>query len=280
MLLANDAYADAQDPTVAIGTDSSLGDRAPTLYAFMNQFRADDFGLLDEELALLRGRDETLGGVAAAPTYNRLTWNFTNGDGEVAYVQNYNIKDINLDGFVDAADAATLYPQGHGDAWGHFLTAMSEYYQLLRHPNYTWVPRAESVAVAGAPVVADYYDERRFAIAAAAKAEVGAEIVGLTYRKHYADAATQARVDAYVDPSDATRRAWGVDDWGRRAGQGAYLDWVVANAILPPTEMRFGDVRKIDRTTVLEIGQIAEEFADIQTKEDLERRKEQSQCET
>jgi hypothetical protein len=268
MLLANDAYADAQDPTVAIGTDSSLGDRAPTLYAFMNQFRADDFGLLDEELALLRGRDETLGGVAAAPTYNRLTWNFTNGDGEVAYVQNYNVKDINLDGFVDEADAALLYPQGHGDAWGHFLTAMSEYYQLLRHPNYTWIPRAESVAVAGAPVVADYYDERRFAIAAAAKAEVGAEIVGLTYRKHYADQAAQARVDAYVDPSDQTRRAWGVDDWGRRAGQGAYLDWVVANAILPPTEMRFGDVRKIDRTTVLEIGQIAAEFADIQTRID------------
>ena len=28
-----------------------------------------------------------LGGVAAAPTYNRLTWNFTNGEGEVALAQ-------------------------------------------------------------------------------------------------------------------------------------------------------------------------------------------------
>ena len=128
----------------------------------MNQFRPDSFGLIDEELALLRGRDEILGGVAAAPTYNRLTWNFTNGDGEVAYVTNYNIKDMNQDGFVDEADAAILYPQGHGDAWGQMLTAIGKYYQLLRHPDYTWSPRAEPIGVAGAPVVVDYYDERRF----------------------------------------------------------------------------------------------------------------------
>ena len=191
MLLANDAYADAQDPDRGLGTSSSLGTAAPALFAFMNQFRADSFGLIDEELALLRGRDETLGGVAAAPTYNRLTWNFTNGDGEVAYVQNYNVKDINQDGFVNEADAALIYPQGHGDAWGHFLTAISKYYELLRHPNYTWVPRAEPIAVAGAPVVVDYYDERRFAIAAADKAEVGAEIVDLTYRKNYAEPQSQ-----------------------------------------------------------------------------------------
>ena len=92
----------------------------------MNQFRSDSFGLIDEELALLRGRDETLGGVAAAPTYNRLTWNFTNGDGEVAYVMNYNIKDVNRDGFINEADAAIMYPQGHGDAWGQQLTATAD----------------------------------------------------------------------------------------------------------------------------------------------------------
>ena len=121
MLLGNDAYADALDPTVGLGSTSELANRAPAIYAFMNQFRSDSFGLIDEELALLRGRDETLGGVAAAPTYNRLTWNFTNGDGEVAYVMNYNIKDVNRDGFIDEADAAIMYPQGHGDAWGHYL---------------------------------------------------------------------------------------------------------------------------------------------------------------
>ena len=115
MLLGNDAYNDALDPIVGFD-QASLGMRAPAIFAFTNQFRSDQFGLIDEELALLRGRDETLGGVAAAPTYNRLTWNFTNGDGEVAYVQNYNIEDINLDGFINEADAAIMYPQGHGDA--------------------------------------------------------------------------------------------------------------------------------------------------------------------
>ncbi|MFQ5344249.1 MAG: hypothetical protein ACE5F6_22125, partial [Anaerolineae bacterium] len=273
MLLGNDAIMDALDPTVGLGTGSALGIRAPAIYAFMNQFRPDSFGLIDEELALLRGRDETLGGVAAAPTYNRLTWNFTNGDGEVAYVTNYNIKDMNRDGFVDEADAAMMYPQGHGDAWGHMLTAIGKYYQLLRHPNYTWSPRAEPIGVAGAPVVVDYYDERRFAIAAAAKARMGAEIVDLTYRKNYAEPESQEYVDSHVDASDTcdtaktpgcNRRAWGVADWARRAGQGAYFDWVVTNAILPPEDDRYTDVRKIDRTTVLEIGEISDQYAAIQ----------------
>ena len=140
--------------------------------------------------------------MAAGPTYNRLTWNFTNGEGEVAYVMNYNIADINLDGFIDEADAAIMYPQGHGDAYGQQLTALTLYYQLLRHPNYTWIPRAEPVSVAGAPVVVDYYDERRFAAAAAARARMGAEVVNLTYRKNYAEPEVQPYQDTYVDNSD------------------------------------------------------------------------------
>ena len=268
MLLANDAYMDALDPTIGLGTSSSLGVRAPALFAFANQFRADQFGLIDEELALLRGRDETLGGVAAGPTYNRLTWNFTNGDGEVAYVMNYNIKDLNQDGFVNEADAALVYPQGHGDAWGHFLTALTKYYELLRHQNYTWVPRAEPLSVAGAPVVVDYYDERRFATAAAEKARMGAEIVDLTYRKYYADPANQEYVDTKIDASDDTARAWGVADWAERAGQGAYFDWVVANAVIPPEDDRYTDLRKIDRTTVMDISEIANQYAAIEDKLD------------
>ncbi|RME80717.1 MAG: PKD domain-containing protein, partial [Caldilineae bacterium] len=264
MLLGNDAYMDALDPTVGLTTGGEAGMRAPAIYAFMNQFRPDAFGPIDEELALLRGRDETLGGVAAAPTYNRLTWNFTNGEGEVAYVTNYNIKDMNQDGFVDEADAAIMYPQGHGDAWGHMLTAIGKYYQLLRHPNYTWSPRAEPIGVAGAPVVVDYYDEQRFATAAANKAQIGAEIVDLTYRKQYAEPESQEYVDSHIDASDGQRRAWGVADWARRAGQGAYFDWVVANAILPPQETRYSDVRKIDRSTVTALGEIVDQYAAIQ----------------
>ncbi len=263
MLLGGDAYNDALDPTVGLGTDSVLGIEASSVYAFMNQFSATQFGLIDEELALLRGRDETLGGVAAAPTYNRLTWNFTNGTGEVAYVQNYNVKDWNEDGFVNEADGALMYPQGHGDAWGQYLTAIQKYYELLRHPNYTWSPRAEPISVAGAPVVVDYYDESRFAVAAANKAKMGAEIVDLTYRKYYADPDSQPYIDTKVDASDGQLRAWGLADWAVRAGQGAYFDWIVANAILAPEDDRFQDVRKIDRTTVLEIGEISTQYQTV-----------------
>ena len=49
---------------------------------------------LEEELALLRGRDDTLEpGVETSPVYNRLIWNFTQGinGGEAAYAYTYNI---------------------------------------------------------------------------------------------------------------------------------------------------------------------------------------------
>ena len=244
MLLGNDAYADALDPTVGLGSTSELANRAPAIYAFMNQFRSDSFGLIDEELALLRGRDETLGGVAAAPTYNRLTWNFTNGDGEVAYVMNYNVKDVNRDGFINEADAAIMHPQGHGDAWGHFLTATQKYYELLRHPNYTWVPRAEPIAVAGAPVVVDYYDERRFAIAAVQQGEDGcgdhrSDLPQVLLRPQ--EPGVRGRLCGQLrSVRHAARRrgataAPGASPIGRGAlSKGAYFDWVLANAILPP----------------------------------------------
>ncbi len=87
--------------------------------------------------------------MAASPVYNRYFWNFTQGDGEVAYALSYNISDQNSDGFIDEFDARIMYPQGHGDAWGHYLTASKIYYQLLRHPFYSWHPRPEAVPVAG-----------------------------------------------------------------------------------------------------------------------------------
>ena len=50
-------------------------------------------------------------------------------------------------GTINEADARRLYPQGHGDAWGHYLTAIKNYYRLLRSPSFTWVPRIEAVIV-------------------------------------------------------------------------------------------------------------------------------------
>ena len=231
--------------------------------------------LLEEELALLRGRDDArFPSVEVHPFYNRLIWNFTNDQtgGEVAYALNYNIKDDDSDGQPDGAineaDAKALYPQGHGDAWGHYLTAIKSYYHLLRHPNYSWQPRAEGVLVGGVPVQVDYLDERKFAAAAAAKARTGAEIVNLTYRDAYVED-PQKQWQGYKD--DDPERAWGLAEWGSRAGQGAYIDWVVGNAILPeidPDEEHTG-IEKIDRTTVLELREIASQYDEIQAQVDM-----------
>jgi hypothetical protein len=263
-LLGNEAYADAQDPMIGFGTDSdAYGSLAPSIFTFQNQLDS----LLEEEVTLLRGRDDSQAPVAARPVYNRLFWNFTSGDGEVAYALTYNITDQNLDGVVNESDARVLFPQAHGDAWGHYLTAMTTYYGLLRHPFFTWLPRPEAVLVAGVPVQVDYLDERKFAKTAAAKAKAGAEIVNLTYRlKYVEDPAGQWQ--GYKDTNAG--RAWGLSEWGRRAGQGAYFDWVVANAILPeedPNPEHVG-IQKIDRKTVRELGEIADQYSPIQAQLD------------
>ena len=114
-------------------------------------------------------------------------WNFTKDQGEVAYAQTYNITDQNSDGSISAEDGRIMFPQGHGDAWGHYLTAVKTYYELIQDTEFEWVPRTESILLAGVPVEVDYLDERKFARAAAAKAKTGAEIVDLTYRDSYVD---------------------------------------------------------------------------------------------
>ncbi len=256
-LLGNEAYADAADPTIGFGTQSGeYGTAASSIFAFENQVDS----LLEEELTLLRGRDYT----AARPIFNRLVWNFTSGEGEVAYSQVYGISDDNGDGFIDEKDARIQYPQGHGDAWGHYLTSLTTYYKLLRHPYYTWDPRAEAVLVAGAPVMVDYLDERHFARMAAAKAKVGAEIVDLTYRENYVDDPA-GQWQGYKDSNSG--RAWGLAEWGRRAGQAAYFDWVTANAILPSTDTdptHVYRIQKIDRSTVLDLSEMRGQYASIQ----------------
>lgn len=263
-LLGNEAWADAQDPMIGFGTSSgAFGSLAPTIFAFQNQLDS----LLEEELVLLRGRDDSQGPVKARPVYNRLFWNFTTGEGEVAYSQVYNISDQNTDGFINEFDARILYPQGHGDAWGHYLTAATTYYKLLRHPFFTWIPRPEAVLVAGTPVQVDFLDERKFANIAAAKARAGAEIVDLTYRSEYVDD-PGGQWQGYKDTD--SDRAWGLSGWARRAGQGAYFDWVVGNSVLPAndTNPNHRGIQKIDRKTVTELNQVVGHFGDIQAQID------------
>jgi predicted outer membrane repeat protein len=258
MLLGNEAYADAADPTIGFSTESGVyGTEAPAIFSFQNQVDS----LLDEERALLHGRDDA----GVRPFYNRLAWNFTLGDGEVAYKESYNITDQDEDGDVDEYDAMALYPQGHGDAWGQYLSAIKTYYRLFRRDNFTWIPQSEAILVAGTPVQVDYRDERKFATAAAARARTGAEIVNLAYRRHYT-ADPDGQWQGYKDVNPG--RAWGVDGWARRAGQGALFDWVVGNALLPAEDSVHEGIAKVDRTTVLELGAIADSYSAIETEVD------------
>ncbi len=244
-LLGNEAYVDAKDPTIGFGSGSVVdggseeyGTVSPTVFSFQNQMSS----LIEEELALLRGVDDYF----ARPVYNRLFWNFTKGEGEAAYAVNYNVSDINADGFVDEDDAMKLYPQGHGDAWGHYLTALCKQYDLLRHPYFNWVSRSEFYNLMDIVMKVDFLDERKFAQVAAAKAKTGAEILETTYRDNYVEDAA-AQWQGYVDVNPD--RAWGVQDWARRAGQGAFFDWVTANALLParhPNQTLEG-IQKVDR---------------------------------
>lgn len=260
MLLGNEAYSDAQDPTIGFGsTSADYGSAAPSIFSFQNQQPS----LLDEELALLRGVPQSYG----RPVFNRLFWNFTKSEGEVAYAMNYHITDINRDGFIDENDARVLFPQGHGDAWGHYLSAIKSQYNLLRNPYFNWVSRSEFYNLLDVVIAVDFLDERKFADAAAARAKAGAEIVNMTYRSRYVedpDGQWQGYTDTNAD------RAWGVDGWARRAGQGAYFDWVTANALLPATDPNpaHSGIQKVDRTTVSAIHNVAAQLGKIQATQD------------
>jgi hypothetical protein len=282
MTVGNESTADASNPTIGIGTaNRTYGDIATSLFAFKGQVPS----LLEEELALLRGRDDTLlPGVQVAPVYNRLVWNYTRGidSGEVVYALNYNIQEdpsTAPDGNINAADAAKMYPQGHGDAYGHYLTAIKGYYSLLINPNFDWVPRVEAVNVLGQPVSVDYFDERKFAATASALANAGRQIFDLTWRKDYqsvhkegwsAYSATRENTQRSYNSLGETKhpvRHWGLDHWATRVGEGGYINWVVGNALLPdvdPIPTHEG-IQKIDRTTVPELKGLVTAASGLQT---------------
>jgi len=222
-LLANEAYSDAQDTTINAGENSGLAEVASYTHAFQNM-EAD---LQHEELALLRGTDF----LKSYPVYNRLFWNYAKGLGEAAYNVNYNISDANKDGFINEDDARKLYPQGHGDAWGHYVCALDMHYALLQHPGFSWKTRSELYSLMQNVLEVDYLDEKTFARLAAGKARAGRDIVRETYRLAYTQD-PDGQWQGYTDGADPAR-AWGVSEWAHRAGQGAFFDWAVANALVP-----------------------------------------------
>jgi hypothetical protein len=240
MLLGNEAYADAMDPTIGFGSDYfnsddfslgaiDYGAMSSSLFCFDNLMPS----LRDEELALLRGRSDQAGpSHQLSPTYNRLYWNFTKGitAGEVAYAMNYQI--FGNDATIDQPQAAAIYPQGHGDAWGHYLSALTGYYRLLRNPAFSWgTPSISPLMVGDAVVDADYYDEEKFAGAAAAMARTGADVVKRTCEKVYVE--NGGRTLAGYRDDDASR-AFGYGEWGARAGLAGLYNWAAANSLLPP----------------------------------------------
>ena len=280
MLLGNEAYADALDPTIGFGSDTYNGDGftmgnvdfgalSSSLFCFDNLMP----NLRDEELALLRGRSDQLApSLHLSPTYNRLYWNFTKGitAGEVAYAMNYQIQ--GADATIDRPQAAVLYPQGHGDAWGHYLSALYGYYRLLRNPWFSWgTPSITPMMVDDALVDADYYDEAKFAEAAAALARTGAEIVKRTSEKAYVENGG-APLAGYAD-ADANR-AFGYGEWGARAGLAALYNWAAANSLLPPaaaasTNFTDDGIVRITRDSVGSLAEVCAALQDVQRSVDM-----------
>lgn len=259
VLLGNEAFADASDPTTGVDAESSFkGQPVGVDGSSLWSFRGLVAGPLDEELALLRGNSTNVG----TPLDNRLRWNFdTLFEGEAAYVNTYNLTDKTGEGNITLADGMISFPMGHGDAWGHMLTAMKQVYTLLSDPKFEWIVATELVpSGTGQTTPVSYLYERRFAQAAARKAEIGAQIVDLTFRDLYTGDPADDPDFPDIDPN----RAWGLGDWARRAHQGAYFDWVLTTALLDDADPGQG-IDQIDRTTVPELGEIVASAVKVQT---------------
>ncbi len=275
-ILGNEAYADAANPTISIDDQTTVTEVNTSRFSFEGQVAS----ALDEELALLRGRDDFgLTNIGLAPAYNRLFWNYTRGinSGEVLYAVNYNIKEksgSSADGKVDAADALRMFPQGHGDAYGHYLTALTGYYKLLTHPDFTWTPTAEAVTVLGQSVLVDYKDERKFAAAAGNVARTAQQICALVQRQSYNDdpaAGWSHLQDGKVNSQTNSTRYQGLDETTSRAAQGSFFHWITGNAMLVDhdTNPAHTGVQVVDRSTVPELGELASAGQSFQNTMDL-----------
>lgn len=268
LVLGDEAYADAIDPTIVVPTtDGSTVPVNSELRAFFNTTGS----LLEEELALLRGvvRRNT----RQAPHYNRLTWGLTETQESALYVANYgpfeSLEDLNSGERQDPLlPAKQAYPQGHGDAYGHYLMALKVYYQLLSHPNFIWATGRNRDSLGGTDIVLDYYDEQKLAQVAVARARTGLATIDLTHRRDYRPGPEGWLSLEQVLPAPTERdskrlpqldAAWGVADWASRSGQGAYLDWVAANALLP---MQSADddpqLGRLDRVSTPELRELSE----------------------
>ncbi len=305
MLLGNEAFADAMDPTVGEGAsgESIALEQVPGLFAFRGL--PSVASLLDEELALLRGREIALpasssdplndepatnangnypqfGTATRAAIYNRLRPNATDTLGSLAYRSNYGFTNTTTN-----AIASEAFPQGHGDAYGYYLTAARIYLNFFGANQVPPLPEnvvqtfVESQLVAqgsidcgrldceevldddGAMHHVGFQSVRSMAVAMAARARAVGRIVDLTFRRDYREDVDTPLVD--TDPA----RAWGLADWARRGSVGAYLDWAALNHLLPVPEAGTPDeVESVHRQRVDEVLILASAVHEMQERVD------------
>lgn len=243
--LADAAVADYSDPTLPLLSelDEQVA-RSTARLAFEGQVSTP----LEEDLALLRGLSPPAG---KGPVYNRLEWNTLGGaTASALYATTYGVSFATDqpgggDELTLREAARRAYPQGHGDAWGHYLSAQKSFYRLMRAPRFEWPFGRSAVATGdGGSLDVEFREERQFAALAAAKARTGVDIANATYRQAWSPG-DAARLAGFPDLTQVTRRdpetgaailaarGWGGDDWARRVGHGAYLDWAAGNALLP-----------------------------------------------
>ena len=270
MLLGNEAFSDAVDPTVGL-------DGIPTV-ELANHYAFDNvpgiFTPLDEELALLRGRDlagdpeewiddavqfpqfsNADGDAIRAAVYNRLPPNAGRASA-VAYRSTYQVTD-------DFA-AAQAFPQGHGDAFGYYLTATRAYLDLFGQAAS--VPGGEQLTESLLEALAT--DDgmlgslENLARATTARARTVERVVELTFRRDYReDPADPRAADVLRDPDP--ERAWSALDWSSRGFLGAYFDWALLSQWAP-----VDSARPISRDSLLELGELANTASKLQERAD------------
>ncbi len=179
-------------------------------------------------------------------------------------------RELIASGWVPPADAFTvevaseLYPQGHGDAYGHYLTSIKGYYALLHHPYFKWWPMSEAINLgvdSSITVDVSYMHERRMAQTALARARTAVDVVKNTWRHAYQAASSNnwksVREENITD-------AWDPAGWATRGTQGAFFDWVMVNAMLPESDPSQKGISRIDRHTVPELQQLPLQAKKIQ----------------
>ena len=111
-----------------------------------------------------------------------------------------------------------------------------------------------------------YFHEKRFALAAQAKAKTAAMVVSRTYRQNYVANIEDPWMEAEDEDED---RAWGTDEWATRGHLGAYYDWLTVNALLPTRESEDHTlVKMLDRESTYELGSLASSAKTIQSTAD------------